>query len=85
MGGRKRKKVLKKPPKRLPSVFACPNCGNKSISIDVKKDEEKAEVKCGICGIRAEVMISTVEDAVDAYGKFIDDYYQKRELITARR
>jgi len=81
MGGRKRRKIIKKPPKRLPTVFACPNCGNKSISIEVKKGESKAVVKCGVCGIKAEVQISSIEDAVDAYGKFIDDFYHERKLI----
>ncbi len=79
MGGRKRKKVVKKVKKTIPKIFVCPNCGGKSLAISINKDEEKEEriaiVKCGRCNISDTIKVVNIEDIVDAYGKFIDKYY----------
>jgi transcription elongation factor Elf1 len=79
MGGRKRKKVVKKVKKTIPKIFVCPNCGGKSLTISINKDEEKggrvAIIKCGRCNISDTIEVANIEDTVDAYGKFIDRYY----------
>lgn len=75
VGGRKRKKVVKKVKKTIPKIFACPNCGEKSLSVIIDKENYIAIVKCGRCNISDSVEIVSIEDAVDAYGKFIDRYY----------
>ena len=75
MGGRKRKKVVKRLKKTIPKIFACPNCGEKTLSVFINRDEGKATVKCGRCNIVDEISLAGVEEAVDAYGKFVDKYY----------
>ncbi|MEM1804394.1 MAG: hypothetical protein QXI77_00155 [Nanopusillaceae archaeon] len=75
VGGRKRKKVVKKVKKTIPKIFACPNCGEKSLSVTIDKENKVAVIKCGKCSISDSVEIASIEDTVDAYGKFIDKYY----------
>lgn len=75
MGGRKRKKVVKRIKKTIPKIFACPNCGEKTLSVFINRDEGKATIKCGRCNIMDEISLAGVEEAVDAYGKFVDRYY----------
>jgi transcription elongation factor Elf1 len=75
MGGRKRKKVIKRVKKTIPKVFACPNCGEKTLSVFINREEGKATIKCGRCNIIDEIPLAGVEEAVDAYGKFVDRYY----------
>ena len=84
MGGRKRKKVVKRVPKRLPTVFSCPECGGKAVRIDIDREAGTARVKCGRCKLEALIPISSIESAVDAYGKFIDDYYGGGKFIVQR-
>jgi len=76
MGGRKRKKVVKRMRKTIPKIFACPNCGEKTLSILINREEGKATIKCGRCNIKEDdISVSHVEEPVDAYGKFVDKYY----------
>jgi len=75
MGGRKRKKVVKRMKKTIPKIFACPSCGEKTLSISINRDQGLATVKCGRCNIEDNVSVSRGAEAVDAYGKFIDRYY----------
>ena len=75
MGGRKRKKVVKRMKKVIPKIFACPNCGEKTLSISISRDQGEATIKCGRCNIEDKVSVSRIEEGVDAYGKFIDKYY----------
>lgn len=75
VGGRKRKKVVRRIKKSIPKIFSCPNCGEKTLAIEIDREGGVATVKCGRCNINDSVTISMVEQAVDAYGKFIDKYY----------
>lgn len=75
VGGRKRKKVIKRVKKTIPKIFACPNCGEKSLSVTIDKESGIAVIKCGRCSISDNVKVVSIEDIVDAYGKFIDRYY----------
>ena len=75
MGGRKRKKVVKRMRKSIPKIFACPNCGEKTLGISINREEKVATIKCGSCSIEDSVSVSRVEEPVDAYGKFVDKYY----------
>jgi transcription elongation factor Elf1 len=82
MGGRKRKKVVKRMKKTIPKIFACPSCGEKTLTININRTEGIASIKCGRCNIDDSVSVSRVEEAVDAYGKFIDRYYGQEEAST---
>jgi len=78
--GRRRKKykrVVKRLPK-IPSVFQCPHCGNRSLAIRFEKSEisgyKLAVVTCGMCGLYYEMQVPEIYENVDVYAKFLDGY-----------
>ncbi|MFX1378475.1 MAG: hypothetical protein ACFFA4_05230 [Promethearchaeota archaeon] len=82
MGRRKRKQVSPKRVKRVPKIFTCPECGEKSVKVtDLKKKGAFATVKCGNCGLTKEVLVNSISEPVDAFGDFIDIYYADQELL----
>ncbi len=81
MGGRKRKKVVRRMRKTIPKIFACPNCGEKTLGINLNREVGEATIKCGRCQIEDIVKISSIEQAVDAYGKFVDKYYHGDKAV----
>lgn len=49
--GRRRRKVIRIPKKRLPKIWGCPKCGmTKSIRIIISETKTTAKVTCGKCG-----------------------------------
>ncbi len=87
--GRRRKKYKKiiRKVRRIPSVFQCPNCGSRSLTIELGKelDEEGrklAVIRCGNCGLRAEMRVPEIYETVDVYGKFIDMFTEGTIEIT---
>lgn len=93
MGRRKRKQSTYKRVKRVPKIFNCPSCGEKSVKVEkTKKTTEVpqedgsikeialATVKCGYCGESKEVLLYSIGEPVDAFGDFIDIYYVDQEL-----
>ncbi|MHA2007133.1 MAG: transcription elongation factor 1 family protein [Promethearchaeota archaeon] len=82
MGRRKRKQVTQKRVKRVPKIFTCPECGEKSVKVtDIKKKGAFATVKCGNCGLTKEVLVNSISEPVDAFGDFIDIIYADQELL----
>ncbi|MFW9971963.1 MAG: transcription elongation factor 1 family protein [Candidatus Odinarchaeota archaeon] len=82
MGRRKRKQVSPKRVKKVPKIFTCPECGEKSVKVtDLKKKGAFATVKCGNCGLTKEVLVNSISEPVDAFGDFIDVYYADQELL----
>jgi transcription elongation factor Elf1 len=82
MGGRKRKKVVKRMRKSIPKIFACPNCGERTLGISINRSDGIATIKCGRCTIEDTVSVNRVEEAVDAYGKFVDKYYGGEKTVS---
>ncbi len=81
MGRRKRKQVSPKRVKRVPKIFTCPDCGEKSVKVtNIKKKGAFATVKCGNCGITKEVLVNSISEPVDAFGDFIDIFYADQEV-----
>ncbi|MDX1798315.1 MAG: hypothetical protein R3255_06675 [Candidatus Lokiarchaeia archaeon] len=86
MGRRKRKQVSPKRVKRVPKIFTCPECGEKSVKVtDLKKKGAFATVKCGNCGLTKEVLVNSISEPVDAFGDFIDIYYADQEIQRLER
>jgi len=81
LGRRKRKQVSAKRVKRVPKIFTCPDCGEKSVKVtDIKKKGAFATVKCGNCGLTKDVLVNSISEPVDAFGDFIDIFYADQEL-----
>ncbi|MEM2842592.1 MAG: hypothetical protein QXZ53_01770 [Candidatus Bathyarchaeia archaeon] len=77
--GRRKRRVVKVVKKKLPNVFECPKCGETSIKIVLSKGAGTATIRCGSCGLKESVEISSNFEVVDAYCKFVDDFYKKIE------
>jgi len=80
MGRRKRKQQSYKRVKKVPKIFTCPNCGEKSIKVKNIRKNVVATVKCGHCGLTKEVLVNSISEPVDAFGDFIDIHYANQEL-----
>ncbi len=81
MGRRKRKQTTYRRVKKLPKIFTCPQCGEKSVKVENLREKGGfATVKCGNCGLEKEVLINSISEPVDAFGDFIDIYYAEQEI-----
>ena len=80
MGRRKRKQPTYKRVKKVPKIFTCPNCGEKSVKVENIRKSAIATVKCGQCGLTKEVIANSISEPVDVFGDFIDIYYADQEL-----
>jgi transcription elongation factor Elf1 len=66
----------------MPTVFECPHCGARAISVEIKKKERnergevKAIIRCGNCGLYAEMWVPEIFQPVDVYSKFLDAYLE---------
>ncbi|MEM2141639.1 MAG: hypothetical protein QXS20_00935 [Candidatus Thorarchaeota archaeon] len=75
MGRRRRQKVIRRPQKRIPDVYACPNCGEVAIKIEVYQEEGIATVRCGSCGLDMTIeKVTSLTEPVDVYGTFVDRF-----------
>lgn len=81
--GRRRRKVIRIPKKKLPKLFSCPNCGKQAIRVEMLREANRAIVSCGSCGAREEFNIKPVLSEVDVYCMFTDKFYAALKGPTA--
>jgi len=77
--GRKRQKVVRYTRSRLPKKYLCPNCGKNTVQVVVREDQEVARIICSNCSLRREVSILGETAPIDAYCKFVDQFYGVEE------
>lgn len=83
--GRRRKKIVHIPKKRLPKFFSCPTCGKETIRVEIFREEGGRSVaQCGSCGLKEEFTVKQAQGEVDVYCMLTDRVYgsQKRTPIT---
>lgn len=64
---------------RIPAVFECPACAERSIRIQLSKAVgNKIAVRCGCCGLELRLNINKQSEPIDVFGDFIDLYFGQR-------
>jgi transcription elongation factor Elf1 len=71
--------VIKVVKKKLPSVFACPSCGDEAVKVLMSRGKGKATVQCAACGLKQEVETAPSDQMVDVYCRFTDRFYGVKE------
>ncbi len=73
--GRRRKKVVHIPKKRLPKFFSCPRCGKETVHVELLREEGRAVARCSSCGLQEEFQIRPAQGEVDVYCMLTDRVY----------
>ncbi len=82
--GRRRKKVVHIPKKRLPKFFSCPRCGKETVRVEINREDGHAVAQCSSCGLKEEFQVRPAQGEVDVYCMLTDRVYStiKRTPVT---
>jgi len=83
--GRRRKKVVHIPKKRLPKFFSCPKCGKETVRVEIIREEGGHSIaQCSSCGLKEDFTVKSAQSEVDVYCMLTDRVYgtQKRSAVT---
>ena len=80
--GRRRRRVVRVPKKRLPKFFSCPKCGKATVRVEIFRDADRAVAYCGNCSLKEYFQVKSAYKAVDVYCMFTDKIYGTSESIT---
>lgn len=72
MGRRRRRKIVRTFRRTIPKVYTCPQCGKRTVTVQMIKEADIAHVACGACKISGDVALSDGMTAVDAYCTWYD-------------
>ncbi|MDR0318794.1 MAG: hypothetical protein LBI09_02015 [Nitrososphaerota archaeon] len=81
--GRRRKKVVHIPKKRLPKFFSCPVCGKETVRVEVNREGGQAVAQCSSCNLSEEFQMKQAQDTVDVYCMLTDRVYSTLKRTTA--
>jgi transcription elongation factor Elf1 len=74
--GRRRKKIVHIPKKRLPKFFSCPVCGKETVRVEINRDEDgQAIAQCSSCGLSEGFQVKQAQGTVDVYCMLTDRVY----------
>lgn len=77
--GRRRRRVVRMPKRRIPAVFMCLLCGKRAVTVRIQREKGSAVVRCGACNAMGEVKLRASSMApVDAYSFWCDQIYKSR-------
>ncbi|MFX0209456.1 MAG: hypothetical protein ACFFDT_25960 [Candidatus Hodarchaeota archaeon] len=77
--GRRRRKTVRIPKKRLPKLFSCPSCGKQTVRVQISRETAQAVVGCSTCGLKENFEVSSAQAEIDIYCTFTDNFYKKFE------
>lgn len=64
-------------------MFTCPRCGKEAIRVELLRDEQRAVLRCGSCGLKNELPTKMAYGEVDVYSQFMDRWYSGKVDVTA--
>ena len=81
--GRRRRKIVHIPKRRLPKFFSCPRCGKETVRVEIFRDEGRSMVGCSSCSLQEEFQIKPAQGEVDVYCLFTDKVYGSSRRASA--
>jgi len=84
--GRRRKKSVHIPKKRLPKFFSCPICGKETVFVEINREEfGQAVAQCSSCGLKENFQVKPAQSEVDVYCMLSDHVYGTLKRTSATK